>query len=75
MVTYVHEIACNITSYCRQVITTGSHDPSYCRVLFSPSLSEAVIDSNSYSNKITPKLGTCVLIPDSYQITPNLGEY
>lgn len=57
MLTYVHEIACNIISYCRQVIISGSPDPSYCRVLFAPSLSEAIVNNDSYSNQTAAKLG------------------
>lgn len=46
MMVYVHEIAANISSYCRNILSNRSsaisHDVTYCRVLFSPNLSEAL---------------------------------
>ena len=36
------EISANVTSYCRAVISTSGLSPKYCRVLFGPSLEEAM---------------------------------
>lgn len=56
MLVYVHEIAANITCYCRNVIANGTHDANYCRVLFGPSLAEALDRTDSYA-KATSLLG------------------
>ncbi|KAF6030553.1 NUP205 [Bugula neritina] len=54
MTVYVHEIAANISTYCRNVVANSTHDPSYCRVLFGPSLSEA-LDQGDFTSKSTSR--------------------
>ena len=49
MLVYVHEIAANITCYCRNVIGNSTHDTTFCRVLFGPSLTEALGHTDSYA--------------------------
>jgi len=73
MMVYIHEIAANISSYCRNVLSNSSHDFTYCRVLFGPSLSEAlspheihskastVLDYTQNTNLAPPNLGLMVV--------------
>ncbi|XP_067951509.1 nuclear pore complex protein Nup205-like [Watersipora subatra] len=49
MLVYVHEIAANLTRYCRNVIANSTHDSSLCRVLFGPSLSAALDSGDAYA--------------------------
>ncbi|CAG2236944.1 NUP192 [Mytilus edulis] len=66
LLTYL-EIAANVTSYCRTVISASGLSSQYCRILFGPSLEEAlsrdIRSGEEYSVSsltFTPSLGVIV---------------
>jgi len=42
MMSYVHDVAANLSAYCRNVILNSSTDAKFCRILFGPSLTESL---------------------------------
>ncbi|XP_063402892.1 nuclear pore complex protein Nup205-like [Mytilus trossulus] len=66
LLTYL-EISANVTSYCRTVISASGLSSQYCRILFGPSLEEALSrdirsgeDYSVSSLTFTPSLGVIV---------------